>query len=105
MDYLPKVVYKMCPENASHTLRAPWPLVHKMKESTALLKHNRPNGPLQGNIFAVVDGGRPPCATYIDPDIRDTYYKRYTQIVETINPLVYNFKREVIHAAMYYLSC
>lgn len=79
-----------------------WPSVEEMKESTELLQQNREFGHLLKGVFAVVDGGRMPCADYEDPDMQNAYYEGYTCSVEVTNLFVYNFKGELIHAAVNY---
>ena len=71
-----------------------------MRESADLLTQNRPNGALLSNIFAVVDGGRLPYADYVDTDIQNAYYEGYTMSVQVTNLFVFNFKGELIHAAL-----
>eukprot|EP00171_Calliarthron_tuberculosum_P005428 IDg5428t1 len=68
--------------------------------SNQKLMANRPNGRLMKGIFAVVDGGRIPCADYVDADMQNAYYEGYTGNVEVTNLLVFNFFGEIIHAGV-----
>lgn len=43
-------------------------------------------------------------ADYTDMEIQNVYYKGYTCSVEMANLLAYNFKGEIMHAAIFYTS-
>lgn len=51
-------------------------------------------------MLEVLDGGRFPCSDYINCDIQNSYYEGYTTSVEVTNLFVYNFKGDLIHAAL-----
>lgn len=99
-DYGLTVLYRTL--KVMHDARITWPTVEEMKESTQLLQENREFGHLLKGVFAVVDGGRMPCADYNDPDLQNAYYEGYTCSVEVTNLFVFNFMGELIHAAINY---
>lgn len=96
LEVINKVV-KEIPEG-----KVKWPSVQEMQESNQLLMDTREHGHLLRGVFAVVDGGRMPCADYTDPNIQNAYYEGYTCCVEITNLFVYNFKGEIIHAGLNY---
>lgn len=75
-----------------------------MEDSSKRLKENRPNGQVLSYIFGVFEGVRPLCADYTDSDIRNINYEVYTTSVEVTSLLAFNFRGELIHAALNYLG-
>lgn len=75
-----------------------------MRELAKMLKDNRPNGELFFGIFGVTDGGRFPFVDYTKIDIQNGYYEAYKCTVDAANLFLYNFKKEIIHAAEKYYS-
>lgn len=100
IDYGLEVLMRIVKNKRHDALSIKWPSHTEMKESSELLKLNRENGQYLNNVFGVVDGGRMPCADYTDVDMQNAYYEGYTTNVEVTNLLVYNFKGELIHAAL-----
>lgn len=76
---------------------------HAEKEDSAKrLKENRPNGQAISDIFGVLEGGRIPCADYLDYGIQNAYNEGCTTSMEVANLLALNFRREIIYAALNY---
>ncbi len=102
LDYALEVLFRVvrCKKRAEFEVR--WPKEDEMRASALLLQNNRVHGKLLEGIFAVTDGGRFKCADYTDPDLQNAYFEGYTQNVEVTNLFVWNFKGEIIHAAVNY---
>lgn len=100
IDYGMEVLDKVLRDKSNIAARVSWPTEAEMKESSLALMKNRPNGRMMKGIFAVVDGGRVPCAHYTDCDMQNAYYEGYTGNVEVTNLLVFNFFGEIIHAGV-----
>lgn len=81
-------------------MRVEWPDGYGMVQSEQLMQNTRNNGAIFRGVFGVVDGGRLPCADYVDSDLQNAYYVGYTTCVDVPNLLVFNCAKEVIHAAM-----
>lgn len=101
-NYGLKVLYRTLKRRDQRAFRVEWPDHNEMQESAQLLQDNRPNGALLRGVFGVIDGGRFPCADYVDNDVQNAFYEGYTCTVNVTNLLVYNFKGEIIHAAVNY---
>lgn len=71
-----------------------------MKASTALLENYRAFGGLLKGVFAAVDGGRLPCADYIDRNLQNAFYEGYKQSVEVTNLFVWSLFGEIIHTGI-----
>lgn len=100
IDYSLQVLLRLCVKKRHPDLRIEWPSESEMKESAELLSKNRRNGSLLQKIFGVLDGGRLPCADYTDSDVQNAFYEGYTTSVEVTNLFAFNFKGELIHAAV-----
>lgn len=100
IDYGLTVLLKVLRDKSVPEFRVKWPKIEEMDESHRLLKFNRSNGPLLPNVFAVIDGARMPCADYTDSDLQNAFYEGYTGNTEITNIFVFNFKGELIHAAV-----
>lgn len=73
-----------------------WPTEGEMKASADNLTNNPPNGGLLRGVFAVVDGGRIiPCASYLEPDLRNGYDNGYTGEVEVFGTFSGNYSCRV----------
>lgn len=73
--------------NLNSDLRVQWPTPAEMAKSAGFLKEIRPNDPILSNIFGVLEGGRLPCADYVNADVQNAYYEGYTTSVEVTNLL------------------
>lgn len=100
LDYALEVLLQVVKKKDRQEFVVKWPSSDEMIQSNNLLKENRQNGRVLDGIFAVVDGGRIPCAEYTDKDLQNAYYEGYTQSVEVTNLFVWNFKGEIIHAGV-----
>eukprot|EP00171_Calliarthron_tuberculosum_P023637 IDg23637t1 len=96
LEVLTRVVRR--PELRDFEIR--WPTEEEMRSSSALLEHNRQYGHLLRGVFAVLDGGRMPCASYVDADLQNAYWEGFTQAVEVTNLFVWNFHGEIVYAAL-----
>lgn len=102
LDYAMEVLIRTVKKRDRKDFEVRWPSPEEMHASAELLRRNRGNGFLLNGVFAVVDGGRMPCADYINRDLQNAYYEGYTQKVEVTNLFVWNFFGEIIHAAVNY---
>lgn len=102
VDYGMEVLSKVFKDKHNGHFNVEWPDESAMKASSDNLVKNRPNGRLLKGIFAVVDGGRLPCADYNDVNVQNAFYESYTCNVEVTNIFVFNFFGEVIHAGVNY---
>ena len=71
-----------------------------MEESASLLRENRECGHLLNGVFGVVDAARLLCADYTEAMIQNSYYQCCTCSVEITDLFVFNFKGEIIFAAL-----
>ena len=76
-----------------------WPSTEQVQNSASLLQ-NRPNGHLLRGILAVLDGGRMPCVATSDPYIQNVYWEGYKKAHEVTSLFVWDFDKELIHAAI-----
>lgn len=74
----------------------------EMEELARRLKEKRPNSEILSNIFAVLDGGRLPCAYYVNNNVQNRYYEGYKTSIEKSNFLAFNCKGELVHTAPNY---
>lgn len=102
LDYSLRVLYQVVSNPIRPAFRIAWPSFEEQKASAELLGRNRPNGALLKGIFSVTDGGRFKCADYVDTDIQNAYFEGYTQQDEVTNLFVFDFKGELIFAAVNY---
>lgn len=79
-----------------------WPTLTEMIKSAELLEDDRLNCTLLRGFVDVVDGGRFPCADYVDADTENSVYENYACTVDVTNFFVYSFKGEIIHASANY---
>ena len=102
MDYALEVLKRVVCNRSRTEFEIRWPTHDEMKLSAALLEKNRVSGHWLKGVFAITDGGRMPCADYIDQDLQNAYFEGFTQGVEVMNLFVFNFFGELIHAAVNY---
>ncbi|CDF40129.1 unnamed protein product [Chondrus crispus] len=100
MDYSLEVLLRVVKRKKEFEIR--WPTHDDQKASAAPLENNRINEPLLQGVFAVTDGGRMACADFTNANLQNAYFEGYTQAVEVTNLFVFNFFRELIHAAVNY---
>ena len=100
LDFGLEVMQKIVRTYRDNHFRICWPSEHEMRNSASLLTRNRPYGRLLSGVFAVMDGGRMPCASYSDPDVQNAFWEGYTQAHEVTNLFVWNFYGELIFAAV-----
>lgn len=55
-------------------MKVTWPASPEMLESAALLRNYRERGTVPSGVFIVVDGGRLPCADYVDAEIQNEFH-------------------------------
>ncbi len=78
IDYAMEVLLKVVKDKSKSEFEVRWPSVAEMEESNAILKRNRACGMLLEGVFAVMDGGRMPCADYTDVDTQNAYYNTHS---------------------------
>ena len=100
LDYALEVLLRVVNKKRHKDFGIRWPNVDEMKLSAELLQRNRPHGHFLGGVFGVVDGGRMPCAHYVDSNLQNAFFEGFTQNEEITNLLVFNFFGELIHAAI-----
>lgn len=100
LDYSLEVLYRLlqCPTNTQYEIR--WPNEQEMRSAASLLERNRENGHLLRGVFGMFDGGRMPCAAYVEVNTQDGFFEGFTQGVELTNILVWNFHGEIIFGAL-----
>ena len=77
-----------------------WPTLQEMEASTRLLQRNRQYGPLLKGGFAVMEGGRMPRPSYVQPDLQNAFWEGFAQAHEVSNLFLWNFSGELIHAGI-----
>ena len=100
LDYALEVLLRVVNKRKHRDFEIRWPTVDEMKLSAELLWKSRPQWHLLRGVFGVVDGGRMPCAHYVDPELQNAFFEGFTQNEEVTNLLVFNFFGELIHAAV-----
>ena len=102
LDYSMEVLYCVVRNPVNTDFPISWPRPQNMEESASLFRHNRDYGHLLSGIFGVLDGVRMPTATFVDVNLQNAYFEGFTQQDEVTNSLAFNFKEEIIHAALNY---
>lgn len=97
-----EVLYQVYERSLLPMAAVSWTSLEQMEESSMLPQNKRHHGHLLRDMFGVVDGARLLCGDYIDMDLQNVFHESYTQSVEIINFLVYDFRRAIIHAALNY---
>lgn len=69
-DYAMQVILQIVRKPSYSDFAIKWPSPHEMDESAELLRNNRENGRFLQGVFAVVDGGKMPCAKYCEATFR-----------------------------------
>jgi len=100
LDYSIEVLFRVVKKKDRHEFAIRWPTPTEMQSSASILEKKRKFGPLLKSVFAVTDGGRMACADYTDPDLQNAYFEGFTQNVEVTNLFVWDFRGEIIHAAL-----
>lgn len=100
IDYAMEVLLKVVKDKSRTEFEVRWPSAAEMDASNQILKRNHACGELLEGLFGVMDGGRMPCADYIDVDTQNAYYEGYSQNVEVTNLFVWNCFGEIIHAGL-----
>lgn len=100
VDYGMEVLYQLCRRNVVPEMKVTWPTRLEMVRSSELLSCHRGYNDVLKGVFAIMDGGRLPCADYCDPDTQNAYYEGYTTNIEVTNLLVFDFFGQIIHAGV-----
>lgn len=95
-----KVILAVMKDDTHEDFRIKWPTEFEMAESAARLQKYRQYGYALRGVFGVTDGARLDCVSFVDNDLQNAYFQKFTQEVEVTNLLVWNFKGEIIHAAL-----
>ena len=97
-----EVLYRVVRNLVDNDFSISCPRPQDMEESASLFRRHRDYGHLLSGIFGVLDGGRMPTATCMDVNLQNAYFEGFTQQHEVTNLLAFNFKGEIIHAALNY---
>ena len=73
-----KVSLRVVKKGKNKELEIRWPTVEEMRLSADLLQSSVLNGYLLGDVYGSVDGGRMPCAHYVNADLQNAYFKGFT---------------------------
>lgn len=82
--------------------RIQWLTFEQQEESANSVEKTVPCGALLKGIFGVTDSGSFKFSDYTDVENQNAYFEGYNQQVEETNLFVFNFKGEVIFAAINY---
>ena len=102
LDYGVEVMSKVIEGNECKYFAVKWPDEDQMRHSASILEQNRNHDGLLNGVFAVMDGGRMLCSRNGDPNIQNAYWEGFSQSREVTNLFVWDFKGELIFAAVNY---
>lgn len=100
LDYSIRVLYQVVTSKHNKEFEIRWPTFIEQEESASLLKNEIHPVTFSQDIFGITDGGRFPCADYINLNVQNAFSEGYTQRAEVTNVFVFNFKGELIFAAI-----
>lgn len=100
LNYILEVLYQVVTDSNCEDFDIRWPTDEEQLESASLLESNRVHGRLLRGVFAIMDGGKMPCSEYLDTDLQNAFFEGYTEQVEVTILFVWNFRGELIHAAI-----
>jgi len=100
LDFALEVLKKVVTYDNNKDFEVRWPTPAEMRESAGLLERNRQYGSVLKGVFGILDGARMPCATHGQPLLENAYWEGFTQGHEVTNLFVWNFRGEIIHAAI-----